>query len=901
MKRKSLSQGLVFLLGFAIFSCSETKKETKYIEKELNPPKPPSELVATAVSSTQIDLSWVDNSGNEKRFELWRRSEGEIWGLLSELPADTVSYSDTGLSAETEYFYQIRACNKDGCSNFSEIASAGTQPAPISPPEAPGGLSASALSSSQILLTWQDNSDDEEGFKIERDEGAGFQEIATVPANQTSYLDENLTPATTYTYRIKAYNSAGESEYSNTAQATTLEALASCQGICGGQSPSGCWCDPDCWNYGDCCEDVCDACGYCGANCIDADGDGYYTDPRCGNVDCDDSDPNNWTSCSTCTDADGDGYRGRGCDLSEDCDDSDPQNWVSCAICIDADGDGYRGTGCDISQDCDDSDANNWTKCSTCKDTDGDGWYVDCDQYSTINGSDCDDSDPNNWSSCSTCQDSDGDGKRGTGCDLSEDCDDSDPQNWISCSTCQDVDGDGHRGTGCDVSDDCDDNDVNNWISCANCKDNDGDSWYVGCDSYTSIQGVDCNDSDPNNWTKCSTCKDTDGDGWYVNCDRYYSISGPDCDDTSFLHWQDCGQCQDWDGDGRGFNCDAGPDNCDNDPYNWTQTGCWDCVDEDLDGYRGTDCDIPEDCDDTDPNNWTLCDMCDDHDGDGWYSQCNTYNTILGPDCNDSSPAHWQDCGVCEDLDGDGYGINGTDCDLYKANDCDDNQWRNHPGAPEVCDGEDNNCDGNIDEDEVVIFADPNLEMVVRGLINKPSGDIYNYDLCWVEELWADAYNISELGGIEYFFALNYLGLTGNNLTDISSLSYLINLNYLYLDYNQIRDISPLKGLTNLTELGLEENQISDLSPLSNLTKLRYLNLDFNFIHNLEPLKGLTDLTTLYLYDNHITDLQPLVDNPGLDNGDWLDVKDNPLSDDACNIQIPELEARGVRVDHYCP
>jgi len=121
--------------------------------------------------------------------------------------------------------------------------------------------------------------------------------------------------------------------------------------------------------------------------------------------------------------------------------DSDPQNWVSCAICIDADGDGYRGTGCDISQDCDDSDVNNWTKCSTCKDIDDDGWYVDCDQYSTINGSDCDDSDPNNWSSCSTCQDSDGDGKRGTGCDLSEDCDDSDPQNWISCSTCQDVDG----------------------------------------------------------------------------------------------------------------------------------------------------------------------------------------------------------------------------------------------------------------------------------------------------------------------------------------------------------------------------------------------------------------------------------------------------------------------------
>ena len=154
------------------------------------------------------------------------------------------------------------------------------------------GLSASALSSSQILLTWQDNSEDEEGFKIERDDGNGFKEIAQVPANQTSYLDENLSPDTTYTYQVKAYNSAGESAYSNTAQATTLSAPPSCEGICGGKHPSGCWCDPDCWNYGDCCEDVCEACGYCGSNCVDADGDGYYSSARCGTAqDCNDNDP----------------------------------------------------------------------------------------------------------------------------------------------------------------------------------------------------------------------------------------------------------------------------------------------------------------------------------------------------------------------------------------------------------------------------------------------------------------------------------------------------------------------------------------------------------------------------------------------------------------------------------
>jgi len=289
--KRNLRVWSILVLTILILGCGETKKETKYVEKELNPPKAPSGLVASAVSESQIDLSWVANSGNESRFELWRKTGGEVWGLVSELPADATTCSDTGLKAETEYFYQIRACNKDGCSSFSEIASATTQTAPLIAPDAPSGLSASALSSSQVLLTWQDNSDNEDGFKIERDDGTGFQEIATISANQTSYLDENLSPSTTYAYQVKAYNSAGESGYSNQAQTTTFDLTASCQGYCGGQGVGGCWCDQNCWDYGDCCSDVCEECGICSPNCVDADSDGYFTNPRCGTaVDCDDSD-----------------------------------------------------------------------------------------------------------------------------------------------------------------------------------------------------------------------------------------------------------------------------------------------------------------------------------------------------------------------------------------------------------------------------------------------------------------------------------------------------------------------------------------------------------------------------------------------------------------------------------
>jgi hypothetical protein len=97
-------------------------------------------------------------------------------------------------------------------------------PTPLPLPAAPTNLTATAISKSQINLSWTDNSNNETGFRIERCKGStctNFALIATVGANVTSYSNSKLTANTTYRYRIYAYNASGNSGYSDIVPVTT--------------------------------------------------------------------------------------------------------------------------------------------------------------------------------------------------------------------------------------------------------------------------------------------------------------------------------------------------------------------------------------------------------------------------------------------------------------------------------------------------------------------------------------------------------------------------------------------------------------------------------------------------------------------------------------------------------
>ncbi len=186
-------------------------------------PDEPGNLKATAVTSTRIDLTWTDRSYNEKGFKIERRTSSGSYSQIAAVGANATSYTSSGLEPGTRYYYRVCAYNDAGSSAYSNEANAITGGAV---PDAPGSLTAKAVTSTRIDLSWTDRSDNEKGFKIERRTSSGsYSQIAAVGANATSYTSSGLEPGTRYYYRVCAYNDAGSSAYSNEANAITGKAV----------------------------------------------------------------------------------------------------------------------------------------------------------------------------------------------------------------------------------------------------------------------------------------------------------------------------------------------------------------------------------------------------------------------------------------------------------------------------------------------------------------------------------------------------------------------------------------------------------------------------------------------------------------------------------------------------
>ena len=95
----------------------------------------------------------------------------------------------------------------------------------------------------------------------------------------------------------------------------------------------------------------------------------------------------------------------------------------------------------------------------------------------------------------------------------------------------------------------------------------------------------------------------------------------------------------------------------------------------------------------------------------------------------------------------------------------------------------------------------------------------------------------------------------------------------------------------------MSNNLIWDISDLASLTELRGLALNINAVSDISHLSGMIYMERLNIWDCDIVDLSPLVENAGLrGEKDFIDVRDNPLSDVSINKHVPVLQERGVRV-----
>ncbi|MGQ4871095.1 MAG: S8 family serine peptidase [Candidatus Thorarchaeota archaeon] len=182
---------------------------------DTTPPAKVTGLTTETLSHTEIRLTWDANTEEDlDHYRVYRD------GTKIAETTDT-TYTDTGLTPETTYTYEVSAVDTSGNEGEkSDPSSATTDPAPpdTTPPAKVTGLDAQPLSQTEIKLTWDANTEpDLDHYNVYRDG------VKIAETTDTTYTDTGLTPETTYTYEVSAVDTSGnEGEKSDPASATTM-------------------------------------------------------------------------------------------------------------------------------------------------------------------------------------------------------------------------------------------------------------------------------------------------------------------------------------------------------------------------------------------------------------------------------------------------------------------------------------------------------------------------------------------------------------------------------------------------------------------------------------------------------------------------------------------------------
>jgi fibronectin type 3 domain-containing protein len=174
------------------------------------PPPTPAGLKATA-GNTQVSLSWNASAGATS-YQVKRSTSS---GAEIQISAPTsATFTDTGLTNGTKYFYEVSAANSSGESADSGEVNA----TPVLPtPAIPMNLAATA-GNAQVSLTWP-ASTGATSYHVKRSTTSGAETQIAAPTS-ASFLDTGVTNGTKYFYVVSAVNSLAESANSNEASAT---------------------------------------------------------------------------------------------------------------------------------------------------------------------------------------------------------------------------------------------------------------------------------------------------------------------------------------------------------------------------------------------------------------------------------------------------------------------------------------------------------------------------------------------------------------------------------------------------------------------------------------------------------------------------------------------------------
>ncbi|MGB4979421.1 MAG: hypothetical protein WBR35_21995 [Anaerolineae bacterium] len=190
-----------------------------------NPPSNLSGFVWYTGSRYEVSLSFNDNANNEFWVEAERCAGSgctDFTKVAQTRGENATGLTDTSAARGVTYTYRVRALGFMGLSDPSNTVEV-TMP-PLNPPAAPSDLMAE-MSGIHVVLNWQDNSNNEDLFVVERCQEAGCTSFAWLDArgaNTTTLTDSSVAAGESYSYRVRALNFDGYSSYSNIATIITL-------------------------------------------------------------------------------------------------------------------------------------------------------------------------------------------------------------------------------------------------------------------------------------------------------------------------------------------------------------------------------------------------------------------------------------------------------------------------------------------------------------------------------------------------------------------------------------------------------------------------------------------------------------------------------------------------------